>query len=477
MMRRLLCQEHGIAVPIVVMIIAIISLLGFTAAFLVESQATMGRRSSDSERAIYFAEAGLNKYLWHLNKDSKYYEVPEVDKTADDARLNVDTPFQDGFYRLQVDPPTTEEPVVTIRSTGWPASDPTNRRSVEITVRKRQFVQTIYLSGEETMSSGQTVWWITGDEVFGPLHTNGTLHIDGDPIFHGPVTYSVNLDVRAGSNPFYEEGPPQKVAPLTFPPSNSQLKTQAQYNGYYYNGRTCILLNGNQVTIRNGTGSAVTRPLPPNGVIYVDGTSNPDESRTDKWNLSRGNVFVAGTLDGRLTIAAANNIYITHKNPTNFNYLTAGSTGGLCYANDDFDPNGGITDDMLGLVANGRIRLLHYYWPTSTWPYYDVLAGLAGDVSPQNVTIHGALFALNPSWEYEEWDEGPARGTITLVGSITQQFRGAVGTFFSLTGTRLTGYNKNYRHDPRMAYDTPPHFLQPVNAGWEIVSWKEIANP
>ncbi|MFZ5897817.1 MAG: hypothetical protein ACOYU7_01305, partial [Bacillota bacterium] len=385
MIRILLRQEKGIVLPIVVAIIAIVSLLGFTAAFLVDSQATMGRRYSGGEEALFFAEAGLNKYLWHLNKDSKYYEVPEVDKTADDARLNVDTPFQDGFYRLQVDPPTTEEPVVTIRSTGWPASDPTNRRSVEITVRKRQFVQTIYLSGEERTSSGETVWWITGDEVFGPLHTNGDLNIDGNPVFHGPVTYSGRLNVRSGSKPVYEAGPPQQVGPLTFPPSNGQLKMQAQLNGYYYNGRTCIYINGDQLTIRNQTGTPVVRPLPPNGVIYVDGTSNPDESRTDKWNLSRGNVFVSGTLNGRLTIAAANNIYITGRDPTNFNYSSATVTGGVQYADSDFNPDGGITDDMLGLVANGRIRLLHYYWPTSTWPYYDVLAGLAGDVSPQNV--------------------------------------------------------------------------------------------
>lgn len=453
-MMRLLRQERGIALPIVLAIIAIITILGLSSAYLVESQGAMGAQHAGGERALYFAEAGVYKYLWHLNKDSRYYEKDTG---------GVDTPFQDGYYRLEVEQPSPGEPVVTIYSTGWAASNPGNRRTIKVQVRKRQFVQHIYASDQEKTATGETVWWITGDEVWGPLHTNGTLNIDGDPRFHGRVTYSVALNVRPGSHPYYEAGPPEKVNTLAFPPSNSQLMLLAQpeRGGYYYEGRTSILLDGDKVKIRNKNGVPQTVRLPANGVIYVNGRTG-----SDKWGLDMGNAFVSGTLHGRLTIAAANDIYITAKDPTDFNYKSAPVTGGIQYANPDFDPEGGITDDMLGLVANRYVRILHYGWfgshPNSR------------DVAPYDITIHAAIFALNWSFEFESYDSGPPKGVITLCGSITQKYRGAVGTFSSWSGDRLTGYNKHYTHDPRMLYDTPPHFLEPVNAGWEIVTWREV---
>jgi len=65
------------------------------------------------------------------------------------------------------------------------------------------------------------------------------------------------------------------------------------------------------------------------------------------------------------------------------------------------------------------------------------------------------------------------KGTIHFVGSICQHRRGAVSMFGDRGLTR--GYKKNYKHDPRMAYESPPLFLEPENAGWEIISWKRVA--
>src|SRR5699024_5046484 len=43
-----------------------------------------------------------------------------------------------------------------------------------------------------------TIYFVTGDILNGPVHTNGTIHIDGDPIFNGPVTASKGCE---GCNP------------------------------------------------------------------------------------------------------------------------------------------------------------------------------------------------------------------------------------------------------------------------------------
>lgn len=472
----------------VMVLVAVVTVLGFTAAHLVESQTRMGLGYAGREQALHFAEAGLNKYLWHLNKDSRYYD--EDTFANDDAwpgrvfdaaggliyQAPAGTPGNTGNihlhgrYYLEVVQPGPGRPVVTIRSTGWRADDPSNRVTVAVEVHKRQFAQNIFVTSMERLPNGTTkVWWITGDRVRGPLHTNGQLFINGDPVFEDAVTYSgADPEMASGSNPSFPPGYPQRTAELAFPASNSQLRTQAQLNGYYYNGRTCLRLAGDQVIVRHRDGSAVTRPLPPNGVIYVDGLSG---SSAGKWALGTGNVFVSGTLDGRLTIAAANDIYLTGRDPTNYTYASAAVTGGVRYADTNFtgtDP----TDDMLGLVANRYVRILHYNWPTTSG---GTTTGI--DVAPHDITIHAALFALDWAFEYEEYDDPPVKGTITLVGSLTQRYRGAVGTFSSSTGQRLSGYLKDYAHDPRMAYDTPPHFLEPVNAGWEIVNWRHAPDP
>lgn len=473
-MRRTVFSQDGIALPLVMVLIAVVTILGFTAAYVAGNQGMLGARFAQGEKALAIAEAGVNQYLWHLNKDPRFYEHDD-DFILDGGQPRVHT-FEDGQYRLEITPPTTAEPVVTIRCTGWLVACPSERKTLQVRVRRRQFVQYVSLCNEQTSPDGEPVYWYTGDHIWGPLHTNGTLRIWGRPTFHDRVTYSGGLELRNWSHPEYKKGPPEKVAPLVFPSSNSQLKTHALNNGYYYRGRTCILLRGSQLKIRNRDNPVETRPLPPNGVIYVDGAaaSGTEES---KWDPGTGNVFVSGELDGRLTIGAASDIYITAKDPTNFNYLLADWTGGIRYSNQDFDPEGGMTDDMLGLVANGYVRILHYNWPSgrpSDWPldlspwYWPI-----GDVAPYDITIQAAIFAVEwGAYEFEDYDKGLVKGHINLTGSVCQRYTGATGT--ALTGgIRLTGYLENNRHDPRMDYDSPPHFLEPLNSGWEIIDWSQ----
>lgn len=478
-MYKIIKDRRGVVMPSVVFVIGMVTLLGFTVAFLVQSQTTMGMRYTDNEKSLHLAEAGINKYIWHLNKDSSYYKKGSYE--PGETEPGVVTPYQDGFYYLEVEAPTTEVPVVTIRATGWTGGSSTVMTTVEAQVHKKQFTQHLFVTGLEELPDGDEVWWITGDEVAGPLHTNGRIYIDGNPVFHGKVTYSgAAPNIRSGSRPSfaYDEDPEGPVPQLAFPLSNTQIKTQAIRNGYYYSGRTSIYLNGDRLKVRTYQGSSwryyENLPLPPNGVIYVDGTTANVSSPTTKFNRQAGNVFIAGRLDGRLTVAAANDIYITHRDPTNATYGSATSTGGITYADSSFTGND-ITDDMLGLVAGHYVRILHKNWPSFTTSGNAYTSN--SNVAPQNITIHAAIFALDWAFEFEDYEDGGVRGVINMVGSITQKYRGAVGTFSSRTGQRQSGYLKNYVFDPRMAYETPPHFLEPVNTGWEIVSWQLVTNP
>lgn len=474
-------NQRGIALPIVLSILVIITLLGFTAMSLTENQTIMVTRHQQHEKALYYAEAGVYRYINLLNDNRDFYENPESDNLFKDKEIA----FESGYYELTIIPPTVTNPAVTIQSKGWTAENPKITRTLKVSVYKREFVQNLFVSESENSTSGEEIWWVRGDIVNGPLHTNGNLSIDGTggdgsagPEFNGPVTYSGVYKLKSGTQTF-NDGAPQKVSALKFPKNNSNFRSIAEGDGYLYTGRTCIYINENNLTIRNKNNTTETRSFPPQGVIYVDGGTG------DKWSNNTANVFVSGKLDGRLTIAAANDIYITAWDPTNWqeplrNWFSSWAwsgwkltpkgayTGGITYK-DYNGSNIGDINDMLGLVAGNYVRILHNGWPRDNergWHSSD-------DVAPNNITIHAAIFALNNSFEYEAYNDKPVKDTLTIVGSITQKNRGAVGTF--ITGEVIqSGYSKSYSHDPRMLYDMPPHFLEPMNSGWEIREWKEL---
>ena len=150
------------------------------------------------------------------------------------------------------------------------------------------------------------------------------------------------------------------------------------------------------------------------------------------------------------------------------------------YKNQNFNEN---NNDLLGLIAQKDIKILHKGWPRykwiPNWPwegYWSDHYSESNDVSIDDITINAALFALNGSFSFEDYDEGGEKGNINFTGSMVQKNRGPIGQFgyFWFGGGYNSGYKKNYKYDPRMAYETPPHFLEPENAGWEIMSWQEL---
>lgn len=506
MTKHLLASEKGIVLPLVVVVLLVVSLLGFTAVFFINTETRMVDRYSKQEHALSYAEAGLNRYLWHLNKDSRFYRGDDIDSgddihaEGDSAAENLEVidyhangfpklyepvTYKNGFYQLDIIPPTANEPFITIKSTGWvDGSDITDSISVE--VFKRQFVQYLMVSQLEKTEDNEPIYWISGEHAYGPMHTNCTLNIDGSPEFHGPVTYTVGLSPSGGGSADFHMGHSQDEH-IGFPANNNDLMAHANNDGHVYNGRTCIMLNSNGTydvrywdsSANDGAGAfqhETGKQLPSNGVIFVNGGDD------GKFAPGSGNVFVSGQLKGRLTIAAANNIYITGGDPTNWSSLPStgsGTTGGVTYADTTFIPvfESGVWqrtevtgDSMLGLVAKNDIYILHYGWPSATSPSYG--QHTTTDVAPHDVTIHAALFALDGEYGYENPMAGSNKGTIEIYGSISQERRGVVGSFYKNTGNKATGYYKNYSHDSRMRYDSPPHFLEPTNAGWEIVTWQ-----
>ena len=79
--------------------------------------------------------------------------------------------------------------------------------------------------------------------------------------------------------------------------------------------------------------------------------------------------------------------------------------------------------------------------------------------------------ALDTSFVLENWRTVSPKGNLTVYGGIIQDERGPVGTFDGRSGTKLSGYSKNYSYDPRLITAPPP--FMPTTGDYVTLSWEE----
>ena len=446
----------------------------------------------------------------------------------------------------------------------------------------------------EGVPSSCQYWWATGynnsgsctpvyfaptDTLNGPVFSNDSIFVDGQPDFGttapywGATTADPScqfvdpLDGRNGGPPNCSNAATNDMGNYnpatsshsaknleTIPSDNLKLGSYAQANGCYYVGPTTITLSvvggvgkmkvlspesatDASLDLSTNTNTCPTNGttvanLPANGVVYVD--QNPSTNPTiagvnpfDGYQAScggrgggtctfdtqtqatcpgcyqgqtsspdtEGDVFVQGSLSGHLTISANNDVVvdgpITYADCTSW----AGTAHeSLCNYN---SATGTTPNDVLGLIAynyveisrpvdsNGNVLAsCNNATPVMTDPLTGPTAPLCDPAtssgSPQGagLTIDASILGLQQSFAVNNYSASGARGggpsvegTLTIYGSIQQNSRGAVGTFGG--GGITTGYSKDYNFDPRLAFYSPPYYLTPGTASWNLDSSAE----
>ena len=394
-------------------------------------------------------------------------------------------------------------------------------RTVRVTLRRRNFLDYLYLTDYESLdpqsgyysnpSAAETscsrYWWqgrptnpcvrisfVTGDQINGPLHTNDTISVNGSPRFNDDATTGWSGTMSCPSNPSYtyrwyglsgcadtpvfQSGDPRTAAILALPTSNTALKAQTDPS---IGNTGCLFTGPTRITLKDGGSSGLmdvvspltppggncqpglNRPLPANGVVYVQNVPSPPSivcqlatnavgypinNDTTDYNTCDGDAFVSGTLRGQLTIASEHNVVVV---------------GDTTYA------TGTAGTDLLGLVANQFVQVYH--------PVNSSGTNLSDSRLPRvpftNPVIHAALLAIGHSFIVQNYNQGAQLGTLTVSGAIAQKWRGPVGT----SGGSGTGYLKSYNYDGRLAFAAPPHALDLADAEFEIKVWAEIRNP
>ena len=354
---------------------------------------------------------------------------------------------------------------------------------------------TVVSSGTVAGFACSEIQWASGDIVAGPLHSNDALQVGGNPLFTDPVTESSWANPPNASRRWWNSGQPLTssgstpgywpvyAAPMAMPSGNSELlryveprvddASAAPGPGCLYSGQTRITFSGTTMQVyspsttnapsrcldTSNRANVQTKTIPP--VIYVNDTASCGSVDTSKmtvprsgewtggittdYSCSRGTAVVSGSVDGQITVSAKDDIVVTA------DVTVADGTAGT---------------DMVGLVAGSYV-----------WVYHPV-DGSGNNLLSTSSSVHtiqAAILSLRHSFLVQNWAYGSALSSssstsskLNVLGSISQRYRGPVGTGNS--SGPVSGYLKNYVYDQRLKNLQPPYFLKPDATPWQVVT-------
>ena len=377
-----------------------------------------------SKKAYYAAQAGISEYAAHMTQDSNYLTYCTTPTPANKALNQVSEGTKN---RVAVPGTTDEEYAITllpaetapaadkqcdrahlvetmiessgaaagtfrVESTGFSGSE---KRTLIATFRNANFVSFIWYDEYETgdpvlygrederneakyAECGQFYgerpsfcstfdnYFISGETIKGPMHTEDHVGISGNPVFgrnindriefghsyQGDSGYSAESNGGSASPVFVGTHiPPNEVPSLKPPPGDEELEHIVEEK-YHFEDKTEIILEGNAMTrqaarrqqsqridfehgippqrsrVRLRRLRAALLPLRPETRIHEDSEC--------------GNVYVHGEYSTSLTIASQNDVVI------NGNITTPHHAEGLP-----------TSTAILGLVANNFVRICH----------------------------------------------------------------------------------------------------------------------
>jgi hypothetical protein len=419
---------------------------GMFIVFGIVQSGVQGRLSSIPERTYdYHAE----NHAENIVNSAMDYALREIinDQNWEDGYVNND--YMDGSVSIQVydqsssDIPSNEIPSwdqYTLLVKGTSEYEDVVAQS-EIYLRKDAFSKYSYFTDSEISTNNSSVYFIWSDELSGPVHTNGTFNIAGDPTFNGFVSSPNDWNGYSGmtNDPNFNGGTDFN-ADYRDPPSNLEmnvLENSASSNGLTFNEEVDLeFLNDGRLKVskqvqdgwtRNWRGNWVPRYRTVENYVNMTGYNGVISSTED--------ISIKGTVNGSYTVHSEKNIEIS---------------GDIVYNDNPIDnPN---STDLLGIVSEKNVTISE---------------DAHRDNGYSDLTIQASIMALDESFSLDNYNDGSPKGDLNLLGGIIQQKRGPMGTFSG--GQVRSGFNKQYEYDERLMRMNPPSF--PRESFFSIVHW------
>lgn len=367
----------------------------------------------ESQTAKEIARSGINLASSNLSRDKSWTPSSPYDYLGTN-NLSISLVKNSG--------------IMTVTSVGTHEGE---SHTIEVKIELAIFSEFAYFSNIEG-----NIWWTATDTVWGPFHTNDDMQVQGHPYFAGPSTS------HGGAMKYYSNKSADDPTIIgTYSPGTTieipsdgitDLAGSASSNGYTFSGHSEVFLEfaGDSIRYKYSSGDSYTTvlgsDLAPNGVIYVN----------------NGDLRIQGTVKGKWSIGCNDDVFIDDD---------------IVYYDvpdhkDEYDPS----NDLLGIIAQDDVLITD------------------NTANSNDVNIHAAIYCQEGSFGAENHRSRAKSGTINLIGGITQEKRGGVGTFSTKNGVKInkTGFKtKNYKYDSRLLHQVPPFF--PSTNVFKILSWLE----
>lgn len=409
---------------------------------------------AQDERALRLAEAGLDYARWRLAHNSTDYSP--ATRTINDQFAGTL-----GEADITFTPPANGGSTITITSVG----KTTNHTERQVTLQVKYGQQSL---ARYALITNSDVWF--SGEIAGATHANGGIRMDGQSdslITSGRATYTCkpihncNNETKpgiwgTGGNQALWQFPVTAIDYTAITASLLTIKQAAQNQGKYYGpsgvfGYHLVFNTNGTYTISKVTQKdqnrwsydsetgweyssydikketvIETKPVPSNGVIYVEDT-----------------VWVEGTITRPTTVAAG----VFPDNP---------STNVDIIMNDNITYGGVLNGSRsLGIIAQRSVLI----------PY---------GAGKKNLTLQGALVAQKGKFERRYYDQGPdkLKDKLSLYGMIASNGV-PVTAWVDNTGAVGSGFAQGESiYDPNLLYGAPPYF--PTTGQFDFLSWHQV---
>lgn len=503
-------SQSGQAMLIVIAALALMATIPVVVITTTVNQLPLTTANLNWNSAYEAAQAGVNEYVQQLDANQNFAQWTQG-RTVCNAGVTLNPPNDQafcGWVQVSNNPnewyefalPSANSGSLTLIVSGKGGSPPRAVvRTFRYTLVPTSALDYTYWSNYESIdpalnsndglnctqayypSSPQSCWVVfaSGDVLNGPVFTNDTIHVCGNPTFSAPVKSGapslnppepmyISDGTCTGAPPTGSGWPP--TATSTQPlPSTSAAASAAQNVGCYISGGTLLSPTPTSVSMSLSTSPAINPSTTQitwsgSGANVDNASGNPNNANcgnngggtitlSNLTNRGAGLIFV----NGNVTINSGSNsdmgflTIVAGGDPGNKSYGNITIKGSIMYPSTDIQFSSGSPQsdpsDALGLVAQNFIQIPR---------------GLG------SLTIDAGILALSDSFYVQNWGQNGVEGTLNVFGAIAQDFRGPVGT------TGPTGYVKNYNYDNSLLVLWPPYFLAWSSATWNMTSYTEI---
>lgn len=428
----------------------------------------------EGAEAFNIAEAGLEHYRWYLS----HFPGDIQDGTGHPGPYTTSYPDPQGgtagTYTLSIVGNVACNVVqsIDVTSTGAPTDGP----GVSATLWARYAEPSV--ARYNMILNAST--WFGGGSIYGPIHSNGGLRMDGSP--NAPVTSSVSswyCDYTFGCNPgqtvpgIFGSGtnqnlwnyPTPQVDFTAIASSFSSLKTIAQTSGLYF-PRVSTKKNSHigYHLIFNGDGTVTVKQVTSvSNTLYsypADGSANyfthdysliTGETTLGTYSIPSNcgvifvedNAWIEGSVSSKVTVVAADvadqGVYPNIVVPNNITYTA-------------FDGSAGLT-----AIASHDL--------------------LIGPNTPTNLTMDGIFVAQSGVFGRNFYSCNTAyasRSDLNQFGTVVSMLRPVTAWLVggSCTGG-ISGYSGGTSVFDRQNSTNPPPFTPVTSTQWQFVDWKQ----